>query len=758
VDQLKVRLRESWPTLFVDVTSATQTLAGSSVLDIDPDVVLPALQKLLSVDTYRPTDFLPPEQAFLLDRGYVVKNADGSVARADTLERDVGKWLFDCLFPDDHTRGLFYATRRSSNGGLEIQLQLDPDATVVGHLPWELLWTGPDFFAVGGQGTVSRRLVFDGRDANRAEIGYQELRVLVISPRPHDPALAELGSAEAGAIEGIEGLKVEHLDPPTMESLGQFVDANGGRNAPHIIHFDGHGRYGRACKNCKWVSPRRAPACDRCHTPLSGNPEGFLVWENDQRGPNFVSAENVAAQLGIAITDQDSALRLIVLSACQSTTALAAETEFSGVAQRLISTSAPAVVAMQYSVEVNAAISFSRRLYTDLLEERSLVDAVRRARTDLKVNGADQWYRPVLYLDLNSGEGRFFRHLTAPVSVPPKPDDARVMDDLSQVDRSFGILAYAVSAQPVLLDAEEPFRSAFNAAGQQLDRMADYKDIHDQLHALSLWYAVLLTELDRAGGPTTKALRLLENELATHIASLDEISGRAPTVTRTLGWVGDLKAARTTLNQIADDPTARISDYPLRKIDPILATVPAQINSLLDTAARGLPLDDLSQALATWQRALATGSVEQQAPATNGREALARVGDVLGKMIDEHSRCQDLQRELNLVHDALGKDAAEFAGQVWPDLRTRLEARWTDARLQSITQAIVDERARFDQLVSGGDFAGLSDQWDACASTMIEYFYGLDLEVQTLCHRMQGLRGALNMLGEALDQRVGAPA
>ncbi|MBE9130031.1 CHAT domain-containing protein, partial [Coleofasciculus sp. LEGE 07081] len=85
--------------------------------------------------------------------------------------------------------------------------------------------------------------------------------------------------------------------------------------------------------------------------------------------------------------------------------AFGGESVFNGVAQQLISHRIPAVVAMQYSVRVDAAIQFAEQFYRSLGCKNSLATAISQAQEAMGGGEGNQWYRPVLYLRWQDNEG-----------------------------------------------------------------------------------------------------------------------------------------------------------------------------------------------------------------------------------------------------------------------------------------------------------------------------------------------------------------
>jgi tetratricopeptide (TPR) repeat protein len=133
-----------------------------------------------------------------------------------------------------------------------------------------------------------------------------------------------------------------------------------------------------------------------------------LVFEDEEGEADYISAE----QLGTLLhqtrlsdgTHQTGGVALVVLSACQSGMAVAGESVFNGTAQNLIGHRVPAVVAMQYSVSVEAATKFAEQFYRSVGQKDSLTVAVNQGREAMGAEG-NQWYRPVLYLRWRDNQG-----------------------------------------------------------------------------------------------------------------------------------------------------------------------------------------------------------------------------------------------------------------------------------------------------------------------------------------------------------------
>ena len=99
-------------------------------------------------------------------------------------------------------------------------------------------------------------------------------------------------------------------------------------------------------------------------------------------------------------------LRLAVLNSCEG--ARGGRTDpFSGTAQSLIQQGIPAVVAMQFEITDDAAITFAHELYEAVADGYPLDAAIAEARKAIRGQpNPVEWATPVLYL--RAPDGRIF--------------------------------------------------------------------------------------------------------------------------------------------------------------------------------------------------------------------------------------------------------------------------------------------------------------------------------------------------------------
>ncbi|MDZ8025973.1 MAG: CHAT domain-containing protein [Nostoc sp. DedQUE11] len=373
------------------------------------------LVKILESTKFERDNFSEDEQAWMVREQLLL--SERNVFHPEYLPT-IGRKLYQVI--GNHIQQVIdaaVANAKRDRTWLHIRLRFPADDTKYLRLtdyPWELLHNSYDFLAHQGV-TFSRYIAYNSPRPNLPTV--ENLHVLLISSGAGDNrmGLRSLPDTEREAIaQGLqkaqnEGLiQLEHLVPPTWNALRTRLLERRNTTVPHVIHFDGHGFFGKRCNEpgCRKSATARATHCE-CGAPL-GEAQGYLVFENFDRTADYVSAKELGELLGnLERREQpnlEHGIALVVLSACQSGMSRVSETVFNGVAQKLIGQGIPAVVAMQYSVRVDAASAFSEYFYKSLGQKESLAITLRRGQSAMGIEG-NQWYRPVLYMRWEDNDG-----------------------------------------------------------------------------------------------------------------------------------------------------------------------------------------------------------------------------------------------------------------------------------------------------------------------------------------------------------------
>jgi len=376
--------------------------------------------KMLEATCFRAQDF--PDAG---ERGWMVRqqllHPDQDAFQPDWL-KTVGRALYGCLGRKIHDiLQAALAEARGQGAALHIRLEFPHDAPELARLtdyPWEVMADELGHLAHWGA-AFSRYIAY--RSPRPKLSPTERLNVLLVSSRATDPHLglealpdAEVEAMRAGLDQTVAAGKIhlEGLPAATRSALRTRLIQSQPSTAPHVLHFDGHGYFGRRCNQdgCGTMhKPKGGDRCHTCHSPLP-EPAGYLLFEHERGGADYVSASELGELLGNLARGDEPGSRpgivLAVLSGCKTGLSLLSRSVFNGVAQNLIGQGIPAVVAMQYSVSVAAASGFTKVFYQSLGQMESLAIALKRGQSAMGISG-QQWYRPVLYLrwpDDNGGE------------------------------------------------------------------------------------------------------------------------------------------------------------------------------------------------------------------------------------------------------------------------------------------------------------------------------------------------------------------
>lgn len=373
------------------------------------------LLRTLELISFKPEYFTTTEQDWMVETRLLSENRQ---TFHPDLRKTIGQVLYRALVPPNSRveKLLDQSIQIARTRGVQllVQLKFEEDAVQVARLPdypWELIHDGTGFL-LHNQVGFSRYIAFPAVPPRLPAV--EQVNVLLISSGASDKALGlkplpkKERAAIAEALKGTERIRLEDLPKPTLDGLAAYLTQRSGKDAPHLLHFDGHGLFGKQCSACHTLHKGiKLQQCKNCSVPLP-DAQGYLLFEDENGKPDYVSA----SQLGTLLQQtrqsdggyQTGGVAALVLSACQSGMAVEGESLFQGTAQNLIYNGVPAVIAMQYSVSVEGAIAFAKQFYRSIGERNSLAVAVSQGRMMMRVD-ENQWYRPVLYLRWRDNEG-----------------------------------------------------------------------------------------------------------------------------------------------------------------------------------------------------------------------------------------------------------------------------------------------------------------------------------------------------------------
>jgi len=403
-------------------------------------VILRALEINRSISELFSQDELERLRAWGVVLGEVEFEPSGQVdlteddVHFETLLTLVQERLYQTLFPTPEMKAALRTVLALVPAGkaLHICLELpagDGDQSQNLRLlqyPWEVLCYE------GGHLWQDKRIAFSRYIQYPGAVGEPEpverLNVLVVTSRPRGLPVGP-GDDVASMVTALRSrlprfpVKIRELPRATTEDLGDYLFEYASQpQSPHVLHFDGHGGFGRCCPAGHLNLSASAEACRICGRGLPETFSGYLAFERPDGAVHWVSADELADVL------LDHGLKLVVLNACNSGTARRGDDVFNGVAQCLIRRGIPAVVASSFQLDWGAALRFSQYFYQGLAGGDALVEVSDRTRQRLRnlVDTPHEWYRPALYLrQAGDGDGQLFR-LQAGVETDVEAEEPEV--------------------------------------------------------------------------------------------------------------------------------------------------------------------------------------------------------------------------------------------------------------------------------------------------------------------------------------------
>lgn len=373
----------------------------------------------------------------------------GSVAGQTAVLQSVGRMLFARLLPDPIQR--LYERSRDMHG-LRVRLIINPPE--LGWLHWEYLYDERDgsFPATSTQTVLVRHIPMDRKIEPITVSG--PLRILVMIAAPKDlptlnvarektfmqqelAGLVQTGRVELDIAEGTQRTRctktgVEHLPYnrriATVPGLQDLL-----REGYHAFHFIGHGVFDQMSQT------------------------GELALEDEDTGYK----RELKAEV-LRVLFRDASIKLAVLNGCE--TAVTSEKEpLLGAAPALVKAGIPAVVAMQFSIPDQTAITFSRTFYGALADSFPVDAAVAESRKAIYARYPDRrdWGIPVLFM--RSPDGVLWK-----MNEPSKQGSPEQSQQSGQEQQKTSDQTTPEETKPI-------------SPAKEAEVMASSKDLHDKL-------------------------------------------------------------------------------------------------------------------------------------------------------------------------------------------------------------------------------------------------------------------------------------
>ncbi len=352
--------------------------------------------------------------------------------------REIGQKLFKALCGTNSAEAIGVSRRGSSEmsvqamlrsviqrtlhrrGTVALTLSFTPECEEFVRYPWELLHNGEHFLIGSGIFTLTRAIFSPDDPASNELPVHMPFRILYMSASPKGfPALETERSFKAmeRALFDLHEdghIYLDWFNQVTFDQLVGYLNSRGGTGLLddskiaipcYVVHFDGHGAYGRLCsaEGCWKLNEPNARRCEQCKASLNRvKPQTHLCFCDEEGNNRYIDTETLR---DLFLTTD---VRLAVFSACE-TAMLGRETGAESganhrrkvtfdatLATALVMDQLPAVVAMPYSLQDDLSPTFMFHFYEALAQGRTLEEALARARQAM-LPRHQSWFIPVLY-------------------------------------------------------------------------------------------------------------------------------------------------------------------------------------------------------------------------------------------------------------------------------------------------------------------------------------------------------------------------
>jgi hypothetical protein len=317
-----------------------------------------------------------------------------------------------------------------------------------------------------------------------------------------------------------------------------------------------------------------------------------------------------------------------------------------------------------------------------------------------------------------------------------------------EMDRLVASLTRPAVDRGDLMPALQACRTSFENACEQIARLADFKDVHDQLHQLQLQcYEPMLREAALLGNDdqALSQVELYAIELKRIIDEVRRITSGPCFRDVPCDWIEELQQAheRVTAALAKCDTPAVLRAA--KTIDRILALQPASINTRLNEAARQLNFKEVLESIdsvLTNAHLLDINNAEI-GELTTTRNAIDQLRENLKTLVRDHDYWQVTDTELRTVEKTLLTDTDQLIDQ-WPVLRSRISIL-CDGREWGVP--FEKEELDIDAAIESQDAAQMRKHFRLLRRHAVTRFYQVDCMLKKHCDE-------LKRVGEPLSYMV----
>jgi hypothetical protein len=324
----------------------------------------------------------------------------------------------------------------------------------------------------------------------------------------------------------------------------------------------------------------------------------------------------------------------------------------------------------------------------------------------------------------------------------PRSGEPKVVSTGTSEKAADGLMALRELMQrsPDVRNAVIEFQTDFKVAYEQVDQLGDYKDLHDLLHSLQFSCYNGVTYAAALFLKSDEALDILNEHVLTFENIVDElkiVASRPSMPKQELRWIDEAEQMKGDFHSALNTMDEKKLKNAIARLNRLLATHPARINTLLNQSARALRLPTLWSALVRICNDLTSQNLDPGRVKVfqAGVEALDKLQQSLSDLVDKHDRWQAREVDLRLSESLVDRDPDQFEMD-WLDIKLKSEQLYIDSADEWAT-ALKEESNGLDEALSNHNPAKVRRCFHNYQRRTANRFYQVDKDLKALCGNLR---------------------